>query len=155
MLPGVGRDWLGQVTNCFLIREPREMLTSLMKKLPNPTLTDTALPQQLELFNHVRELTGDVPPVIDSTDVLREPRGMLSALCEQLGLAFTEAMLEWPPGVRESDGIWAKHWYPEVETTTGWRPYKPKEVPVPDALTGVLGQCNEIYEQLYPHRITA
>ena len=64
MLPGIGRDWLGQVTNCFLIREPREMLTSLMKKLPNPTLADTALPQQLGLFNHVRELTGTVPPVM-------------------------------------------------------------------------------------------
>ena len=155
MLAGIGRDWLGQVTNCFLIREPREMLTSLMKKLPSPTLTDTALPQQLELFNHVRESTGDVPPVIDSTEVLRDPRGMLSALCDRLGVAFTEAMLEWPPGIRESDGIWAEHWYPEVETTTGWRAYKPKDDPVPDSLSGVLEQCNEIYGQLYPHRLTA
>jgi len=155
MLPGIGRDWLGQVTNCFLIREPREMLTSLMKKLPNPTLTDTALPQQLELFNHVRESTGDVPPVIDSTEVLRDPRGILSALCDRLGVAFIEAMLEWPPGIRESDGIWAEHWYPEVEATTGWRAYKPKDDPVPDSLSGVLEQCNEIYGQLYPHRITA
>ena len=155
MLPGIGRDWLGQVTNCFLIREPREMLTSLMKKLPNPTLADTALPQQLGLFNHVRELTGTVPPVIDSTDVLRDPRGMLGALCERLGVAFTDAMLEWPQGVRESDGIWARHWYPEVKTSTGWRAYRPKDEPVPDALSEVLEQCNEIYEQLYPHRITA
>ena len=77
MLPGVGRDWLVKVTNCFLIREPHEMLTSLIKKLPNPTLTDTALPQQLGLFNHVYALTGDVPPVIDSTDVLRDPPGVL------------------------------------------------------------------------------
>ena len=96
MLPSIGLDWLGQVANCFLIREPREMLTSLMKKLPNPTLADTALPQQLGLFNHVRELTGTVPPVIDSTDVLRDPRGMLSALCKRLGVAFTDTMLEWP-----------------------------------------------------------
>ena len=96
-----------------------------------------------------------MPPVIDSTDVLRNPRDMLGALCERLGVAFTDAMLEWPPGVRESDGIWAKHWYPEVETSTGWRPYRPKDDPVPDSLTGVLEQCNAIYEQLYPHRITA
>ncbi len=154
MLRSVGRDWLGQVKNCFLIREPSAMLTSLIKKLPNPTLHDTALPQQLELFNYVCELTGDVPPVIDSAEVLRDPRGMLSALCERLGLPFTDAMLEWPPGIRESDGIWARHWYPEVETTTGWRPYRPKEESVPDALDGVLQQCNEIYHQIYPHRIT-
>ena len=34
MLPSVGRDWLGQVKNCFLIREPSAMLTSLIKNLP-------------------------------------------------------------------------------------------------------------------------
>ena len=155
MLPNIQLGWLGQVTNCFLIREPREMLTSLMKKLPNPTLTDTALPQQIRLFDHVRELTGETPPVIDSTEVLRDPRGMLAALCSRLGIAFTEAMIEWPPGIRESDGIWARHWYPEVETTSGWRPFKPKDVPVPDELTGVLEECIELYQQLYPHRITA
>ena len=80
---------------------------------------------------------------------------MLAALCSRLGIAFTDAMLEWPPGIRESDGIWTRHWYPEVETTTGWRPFKPKDVPVPDELAGVLEECNEIYQQLYPHRITA
>ena len=85
MLPNIQLGWLGQVTNCFLIREPREMLTSLMKKLPNPTLTDTALPQQLRLFDHVRELTGETPPVIDSTEVLRTP-----AVC-------------WPPYVIASE----------------------------------------------------
>jgi hypothetical protein len=76
-------------------------------------------------------------------------------LCERLGVAFTDAMLEWPQGVRKSDGIWAKHWYPEVETSTGWRAYRPKDEPVPDALSEVLEQCSEIYEKLYPHRITA
>ena len=93
MLPNIQLGWLGQVTNCFLIREPREMMTSLMKKLPNPTLTDTALPQQLLLLDHFRQLTGETPPVIDSTEVLRDPRGMLAALCNRLGLVFTEAML--------------------------------------------------------------
>ena len=50
MLPNIQLNWLSKVTNCFLIREPREMLTSLMKKLPNPTLMDTGLPQQLKIL---------------------------------------------------------------------------------------------------------
>ena len=153
MLPGIGRDWLGQVTNCFLIREPREMLTSLMKKLPNPTLADTALPQQLGLFNHVRELTGTVPPVIDSTDVLRDPRGMLGALCERLGVAFTDAMLEWPQGVRESDGIWARHWYDAVWKSTGFAAHRPRPGNVPAPLAGVLEEVQPIYNALAADRI--
>ena len=70
MLPNIRFEWLSNVTNCFLIRDPNEMLTSLMKKLPNPTLMDTGLPQQLQIFNYVRETTDETPPVIDSKDVL-------------------------------------------------------------------------------------
>jgi hypothetical protein len=124
MLPNIRFEWLSNVTNCFLIRDPNEMLTSLMKKLPNPTLMDTGLPQQLQIFNYVREATDETPPVIDSKDVLQNPRGILNALCNRLKIEFSELMLKWPPGIRKSDGIWAKHWYPEVETTTGWRPFR-------------------------------
>ena len=153
MLPNIRFEWLSNVTNCFLIREPNEMLTSLMKKLPNPTLMDTGLPQQLQIFNYVRETTDETPPVIDSKDVLQNPSGILNALCNRLKIKFSELMLKWPPGIRKSDGIWAKHWYPEVETTTGWRPFKAKDIKVPEKLETVLADCNKIYEQLYPHRI--
>lgn len=155
MLPNISLEWIEKVTNCFLIREPKEMLTSLIKKLPNPNLTDTGLPQQLRLFNYIQKKTNETPPVIDSTEVLQNPSGMLKALCSRLGIKFTKLMLQWPPGIRESDGIWAKHWYPEVKTTTGWRPYKPKEATVPDEMKNILNECDKIYEQLYRHRISA
>ncbi|MEO2047766.1 MAG: hypothetical protein ABGX16_14475 [Pirellulales bacterium] len=32
LLPEIDRSWLDRVTNCFLIREPREMLPSYVKK---------------------------------------------------------------------------------------------------------------------------
>ncbi len=153
LLPHIGRDWLDRVSNCFLIREPREMLTSLIKKLPNPQLADTGLPQQLEIFNLVRARTGCVPPVIDSRDVLDNPRSVLGELCQRLGIEFAESMLHWPPGLRDTDGIWAKHWYPEVETSTSFRPYQPKPDPVPPALAGLLAQCDAIYNHIHPHRI--
>ena len=50
-LPEIDRGWLGSVTNAFLIRDPREMLTSLIRVTPEPTLADTGLPQQSELFH--------------------------------------------------------------------------------------------------------
>src|SRR3954454_15226397 len=74
LLPQVGRDWLGQVTHAFLIRDPREMLTSLLRILPNPTLPDTGLPQQQEIFAWVRAHTGRVPPVVDAREILENSR---------------------------------------------------------------------------------
>ena len=84
----------------FLLREPREVLTSLARVLPNPRLEDMGLPQQLEIFDLVRQRSGRVPPVLDARDVLEEPERLLRLLCAALDVEFTPAMLSWPPGPR-------------------------------------------------------
>lgn len=149
----VPRDWLRQVTNCFLIREPREVITSLVKHVPDATLSDTGYPQQAEIFDLVSARTGRPPPVVDARDVLTNPRRVLGRLCAALGVEFTDAMLAWPPGLRETDGVWAKYWYKEVETTTSFRPYQPKNTPVPDHLRDLLQTCERIYQRLHAHRL--
>jgi Sulfotransferase domain len=153
LLGDVPREWLRHVTNCFLIREPREVLTSLVKHVPDATLADTGYPQQAEIFELVERWTGRTPPVVDARDVLDNPRRVLGRLCEALDLTFTEAMLAWAPGLRETDGVWAKYWYKEVETTTSFRPYKPKDEPVPDHMSEMLQTCERHYERLHRHRI--
>lgn len=153
LLPEIDREWLGSLTHCFLIREPREMLTSLIKVLPRPRLEDTGLPQQVELFERERERTGATPPVLDARDVLNDPRGMLEALCRTIGVPFTEAMLSWPAGPRATDGIWAKYWYGQVERTTSFQPFKPKGEEVPTEFRPLLAECEALYTYLYQQRL--
>jgi len=153
LLPEIDRDWLDELENCFLIRDPREMLTSLARKLEQPLLEDTGLPQQVEIFEQVRRRTGQTPPVIDARDVLLDPRRLLGLLCEALELEFTEDMLSWPAGRRETDGIWAKHWYKNVEASTGFGPYRAKPDQLPQQMVGLYEQCVEYYEVLSPHRL--
>ncbi len=155
LLPEIDRDWLtaGGVLHAFLIREPREMLTSLMRNTPNPTLRDTGLPQLVEIFEHIWRERGRTPPVIDSRDVLKDPRKLLGLLCDALGVPFDDAMLHWPAGPRETDGIWAKHWYASVEQSTTFEPYKPKDDPVPGALRPLLTECMRHYERLHAVRL--
>jgi len=153
LLPHVGRDWFGALTHAFLIREPRAMLASLARILPDPTAESTGLPQQVEIFEWVRARTGRTPPVVDARDVLDDPRGTLTRLCEALGVPFTEAMLSWPPGPRETDGVWAKHWYAGVEKTTSFQPHAPDPTPLPANLSGLLDVCRAHYETLHKHRL--
>ncbi len=155
LLPNIGRDWLDRVTNAFLIRHPAEMIVSLAKVLPRVRIEDTGLPQQVEIFDWVHRRTGVTPPVIDSKDVLMDPRGQLTQLCAALGLKFEEAMLSWPAGPRETDGVWAKHWYANVEKSTGFEPYKAKDEPVPEGLAGIYAECLALYDALYRHRLGA
>src|SRR5688572_11513712 len=53
-LPHMEKGWLGALTNCFLIRHPREVLASYSKVIESPSLADTGFPQQAEIFEHVR-----------------------------------------------------------------------------------------------------
>ena len=69
-LPHIGRDWLGKVTNCFLLRDPREVIVSYIKKNHDPTVEDLGFLQQAEIFDIVSAQTGVVPPVVDAHDVL-------------------------------------------------------------------------------------
>ncbi|MDQ2659475.1 MAG: HAD family hydrolase [Verrucomicrobiota bacterium] len=154
LLPEIDRSWLRGLTNCFLIRDPGEVICSYLKKNHTPTVADLGFVQQAEIFDFVRAEINPAPPVIDARDVLQNPRQILQRLCQAIEVPFTEAMLSWPPGLRETDGIWAKHWYTEVERSTSFRAYTPQNVEVPEHLRVVHDECRAIYDRLHRHRLT-
>ncbi|MGI9428219.1 MAG: hypothetical protein ACR2NM_06145 [Bythopirellula sp.] len=153
LLPEIDREWLDHVTNCFLIREPHEMLTSYVKKHGLPRLENTGYPQMLEIFHHVRSQSGAIPPVIDSRELLENPPKVLRLLCASLGVQFSDDMLAWPSGPRVTDGVWGDHWYKEVLVTTSFGPYRPKPDAVPDELSDVLKRCEDLYQELFDYRL--
>ena len=156
LLPGIGRDWIGQMSHAFLIRDPHAMLASLAEKLEAFSLADTGLAQQVEIFDYVSATTGRVPPVIDSADLLADPEAVLRRLCDTLGVPFSARMLAWPPGGRDSDGIWAPWWYARVEQSTGFAPPDTRPpAALPESLQALEAECRPLYQKLWRHRLTA
>ena len=153
LLPEIDRGWMVDLTNCFLIRDPREVILSYIKKNPEPTLEDLGFVQQLKIFDFVRGQANSVPTIVDAKDVLQNPERTLRLLCDTIGVSFDAAMLSWPPGLRDTDGIWAKHWYDDVARSTSFQPYKPREGNVPYSLSDIYERCRECYRELYQHRI--
>jgi hypothetical protein len=154
LTPEVDRGWVEGLANCFLIRDPKEVITSYVKVRETPTAADLGLPQQVELFRQVRKVTGRTPPVLDARHVLFDPERLLRLLCRQLGVAFDPAMLVWEPGPRPTDGVWAPHWYANVWKSTGFGPYRTKGEKVPEELEEVYATCLELYGELAAHRLT-
>ena len=66
LLPGMDREWLAAVTNCFLIRDPREVIASYVKKREHAALEDLGFVQQMEIFDFVCARTNTVPAVVVS-----------------------------------------------------------------------------------------
>lgn len=147
---GMGLDiaFLDDVINVFLIRHPHDMLTSIIRNLPSPTVLQTGLPQQCELLERIAD-----PIVLDSADVLRNPARSLQRLCERIGIPWDEAMLSWPRGPKPEDNVQAPYWYARVHQTVGFEPYKPKNETVPAALDGVLAECRAHFDRLAAHAI--
>jgi len=152
-LPEIDRRWLGALTNCFLIRDPAEVIASYTKKNDDPALEDLGFVQQVEIFDWVTQHTDQRPLIIDAKDILQNPERILRLLCDSIGVAFDEAMLSWPPGLRETDGVWAGHWYREVSKTTSFQPYRPRHAEVPTHLREIYDCCRECYERLYEYRL--
>jgi Sulfotransferase domain len=147
LLPQVGRDWLGGLRNAYLIRDPALVVTSYARVRGEPTLADLGYPQQLELF---RSYGG---PVVDADDLLRDPPAMLHELCVTLGIEYDPAMQHWAAGQRDSDGVWARHWYRAVEASTGFAPPSPRTGVVPDHLRDLVGEARRYYDALAAHRL--
>jgi hypothetical protein len=149
MLPQFGRDWIAKMRNAFLIRSPNNVLASYSQKRGEVSLMDIGFVQQRELFEAEADRLGHAPPVIESADVLRDPRTTLTALCGALDIPFPEKMLAWPAGRRDSDGVWAPAWYDAVEKSTGFTPPGGKIEPfISDELHRIAEAARPHYERL-------
>ena len=147
-------QFLAQTQNAFLIRDPREMLPSLINQVPNPDLGSTGLGWQSDL--HRRLVTrGHRPVVLDARELLLDPAGVLKTACEGLDIGFDDVMLSWPPGPIAEDGIWARHWYHNVHKSTGFGLYTKKTDVFPEHLEDLLDTCRPHYDYLYEFAIRA
>ena len=147
-------SFLQQTINVLLIRDPVEMLPSLAIQLPEAGLADTGLATQCELLERLGEF-GQQAIVLDSRELLKNPRAVLAKVCQKLAIPFAESMLSWPPGPRTEDGVWARHWYYRVHQSTGFSPYRPKTEPFPDHLEPLLEQCRPYYQHMYKNALRA
>ena len=153
LLDTIDRDWMGSVTNCFLIRDPKDMIISYSKVHPEINSVLLGVEQQREIFEYVKNITGGTPPIIDSKDILMNPKEILSKFCDRIDVEFSDEMLSWPKGPRDTDGNWGKYWYKNVMNSTGFNQYVPKTEEVPEKYLSLYEESYKLYQDLHKLRI--
>ena len=151
--PKLDLKWTENMQNCFLIRHPKEVILSYSRKYKINSIYQLGYPQLTDLFKILNSRNDNVIIILDSRDVLADPEGMLTKLCDKLTIPFYSEMLNWASGSRESDGIWGKYWYGSVEASTGFQPYRERELDLPDKYENMYLKCMDYYEQLYKYRL--
>lgn len=147
-LVDVNWDFLSGTFNIILIRDPLKVLISYAKVIEQPTLSDIGIRQSYELF-HFLEHRNYHRLVIDSNELLKDPRKMLNAICENMGIDFQPAMLTWQAGGRPEDGVWAKYWYKNLHRSTGFAPIEKEERELPLFLEKIYKEAKPFYDFLY------
>ena len=149
LLPQLPRDWIASLTNVLLIRDPAEVVASYLRSRADVTVEDIGLVQQVALHDRL----GPDVPVIDAADFLGDPEAYLRWLCAYIGVEFTDQMLHWPAGPRDSDGVWAPYWYDAVIRSNGFEPLRPRRVELTGAALDVAERSRPHYERLRDNRV--
>jgi len=136
-----------------LLRDPARVLASYEKKREQPDLSDIGLAQQVNLFDQIQTQATVAPLVIDSADFLQQPGAYLQRLCDYVGVPFSSRMLSWPAGKRDSDGVWAEHWYNQVWASTGFKQSRVAELKLAPHLQEVYDEAQPLYERLFAYRV--
>jgi hypothetical protein len=154
MLTGIDLTWVKDLQHCFLIRDPAQVVNSYTNSRGVCSVEDIGIKRQFELYQDISQISGQDIPIIDSNDVLKNPECVLRLLCEKLGVSYIPEMLSWPQGSRTSDGVWAKHWYKNVDNSSGFALHLAQHLQLNDEQLSVVNQVQPFYQQLYNKRIS-
>lgn len=142
-------------TNLLYIRNPRAIIRSYSRVIDAPSSDDIGIEQVKRIYDY---LIGHnkKPLVLDSDDLVSNPKKVLPILCEQLGLPFEESMLEWQAGEKTYDGVWARHWYASVHQSTGFIVQQPASegIQLRPELEQLAIDCMPAYTALKQHAIS-
>jgi hypothetical protein len=143
-------SFLKDVTNVFLIRNPKSLIRSFAKVIPNPSLLEIGIAHERELYD---QIASPKTVVLDATLLRQDPKSVLTKMCEKIGHQMDENMLKWEAGPRPEDGVWAPHWYAGTHASTGFAPPVKEEFELPDTLNELYLQAKPHYDYLYQFAI--
>jgi hypothetical protein len=152
ILPNFEKKWILKCINCFLIREPKEVISSFLKKWPEADFEDFGFLDQINLFHYIKNESGMPPVVIDAANLRDSPETYLPRLCSKLNISWDPKMLQWDAGLKPYDGIWASHWYPSVNSSTGFKKnIQQKEFS--DTVLNFAAMAEDSYHELFTYKI--
>ena len=151
--------FLAHFDHAFLIRDPAKTITSMYDKWPDFDEGEVGFAEQRELFDRISRLNGVAPPVIDSDDLLEDPRHMVARWCESVDIPFIESALSWEPGARDEVSWWdGGSFHANLRNSDGLKPQKRRYVELADTphrVQDVHSRARPHYDHLYQFRTKA
>jgi len=147
MIEGISLEWAKEYKNIFIIRHPTRVIASYAQKRENPDLNDIGFVQQAMIYEKLGGL------VIESADILSNPKRALQIICAGIDLSFDSNMLSWPKEGNKKEGIWASHWYNGAHASTSFSTAESQIPKLNKKLTKLQDEAMPFYEKLLKHKL--
>lgn len=136
----------------FLIRDPAYAFPSYYKQRPDLTEHEGGVIGLHRAWQMLRGAGEDLP-IVDATDIQRDPQGYVGAWCDAVGLERNDGALHWESRTYESWEKWPQ-WVQTVSRSTGFRP-PPTEFPVvtDERLARLIDSSRRLYREMAAHKI--
>lgn len=108
------------MTHTFIIRDPRRVIESHYALNPDVPCDEIGFEYLAEIFELVYDKTGTAPIVVDADALVRDPAGVVSAYCRQVGIAERPDALSWSSGDR-SEWSATHRWHQDAAASTTFR----------------------------------
>ncbi len=131
----------------ILIRDPKEQIYSFSKVYKNPIVRDIGIKAQYDIVQYLDEQQKDFV-IVDSNVLLQDPERILSKLCNEFEIPFSEKMIQWKAGALKEDGVWAKFWYDSVHRSTGFKKVERKNIQLEGGLNFLYNEVKHYYKAL-------
>ena len=140
-------EWIKDFHNCFLIRHPKDVISSYIRKNKLNNINELGYPQQYALIQYLQKIRKNIL-VIDASDLLNNPEIILNHWCNHLNILFDKKMLHWNEGFYSTDGIWGEHWYNNIIKTTKFEKFQNKSKNIPKEYYSIYDEALGYYKKL-------
>ncbi len=142
----VNRDFLNMFENTFITRHPAEAIISFYKQNPSFTIEEASYAEQRTMFEMVKDMTGQVPALIDARDLIENPHKVVKGYCKKVGIEFIPEALEWEAGL-QPDWKPVETWHFDVACSVGFT----KDTEALDRSLLKIPSLSKAYESCMPH----
>ncbi len=120
-------DFVKRIRSTFLIRDPRKSISSYYRLDPELTCEEVGLESQYRQFEFTMELTGEIPLVVDASDLVAHTERLMRAYCRAVGIPFLEHSLNWSEELPK-EWTHVAGWHADLTTSAGIRDRKKTDV---------------------------
>ncbi len=141
----------GYFRHAFLIRDPYRALMSYYRLDPAFQMEEAGLEAQWRLFHWIADRVGKEPPVIHAKDMQRNPRGVVGALWQCLGLDPVDEAFSWQPEVIPPEWAQVAVWHERTARYSRIVPDRRSDVQVRQAFAQLVKKAPQLQSYLDHH----